>query len=113
MPECQTFITHEIAHDGWSFVVEQYEETLTRLVYTELRDGKVERRGAIEGICPESAREIAKALVTIAESIDGKKQEHAANNAEFQKGFYAGLAYSGWGDEATDAAVAAVNKIPR
>lgn len=110
MPEFYSIKSFEINHgDGWGYVINEHDDGLIQIGYRDTPDDKPEMR--LEGIWPESARAIAAILVELANKIEPKPAEITSHNVEFQKGFYAGLAYAQYGQEATDAASIAARKL--
>lgn len=99
--------------DGWGFVIESNpdEEDIIRVSQWHESGESKETTATIENIWPESARKIATALLELANEMKPLTIPGAKDNEDFQKGFYAGLAYSGWGDEATSAAYKAAKSL--
>lgn len=113
MADFKTYSTHEVLHpDGWGFVVEEYDDGLIRLAHKERHDDVWKETGQFEGLWPDAAFQVADAMKAIAEQITGKKLEQSSSHSsDFQKGFYAGIAYAGWGEECIIAASTAAKRL--
>ena len=103
MSEFRTNKRYVISHgDGWSYTISEYDDGLIRITYQDTPESEVDER--LTGLWPEAAIAVAAALVELAHEIEPPPQAIAVESAEFRKGFYAGLAYAEWGQEAITAA---------
>jgi len=73
MSEFNTSKAFEVTHgDGWSYIINEYDDGLISIAYRDTPDDKPEPR--LEGIWPESARAIAAILVELANKIEPKPE---------------------------------------
>lgn len=92
----------EVMHngDGWSYVIKEHDDGLIQIQYKDQDSEKM----SIDSIWPESARKIAASLIRIANQIEPQLETTKQNSLDYQKGFYAGVAYASYGEEVIDAA---------
>lgn len=104
--------TIDINHvDGWSFFVSYLNDEEGISVHYRDQPGE-NRKEEMRGLSAETARRIGMAMIELANEIDPQAPVVIKEStAEFQKGFYAGIAYLEHGDDAIGGAHRAAAKL--